>query len=368
MVKTLFLIFTFFGIVFAWILAAGQLFSRKRDLSKYIAFALFLSVGVWQVVLAGYHTGILRALHFFIGVHVSFIFLSSPLFYFYYQVMLDPDYLLKTKGVKLFLHFVPALIVTLLILPYYFIDINDKIQYLHFQPNLQVDPGSILINILILAGIFNIILYIFILLKKKLNILLVHWRNLRKKPVIVITFFQIVFLLITALIAFFGKLLYGNVSGICSILVTILLIAIFITGIRYPQYMQRISQEMERTHYERSRLHNLNVGEIISRLHHLMEVDRAFCDEDITISQVADELSITIHQLSEILNNKLRKNFYEFINEYRIEAAKDLIVDEPDRSFTSVAYAVGFNSRSSFYSAFKKFTGLSPGTYRKKYL
>ena len=74
---------------------------------------------------------------------------------------------------------------------------------------------------------------------------------------------------------------------------------------------------------------------------------------------------MTAHQLSQLLNEKLNVNFYTFINKYRIQEARRILTEEPDKSIIAIAYDVGFNSKSSFYEAFSKFTGKTPYRYRK---
>ena len=73
------------------------------------------------------------------------------------------------------------------------------------------------------------------------------------------------------------------------------------------------------------------------------------------------------HYLSQIINEKLNCNFLDFINGYRIDDAKDKLLDENYEHFTilAIAYEVGFNSKSAFYTAFKKNTNSTPSQYRK---
>ena len=96
-----------------------------------------------------------------------------------------------------------------------------------------------------------------------------------------------------------------------------------------------------------------------------MEDEKLFCDEDLTLNRMADILSLTPHQVSEFLNNVLETNFNSFINSYRIDEAKQLLMEDSERSILSVAYSVGFNSKSVFYNAFTKVTGTSPTKFRK---
>ena len=87
-----------------------------------------------------------------------------------------------------------------------------------------------------------------------------------------------------------------------------------------------------------------------------------------TLEQLAGQLSIRPKMLSQVINESLQQNFFDFINRYRIEAAKKLLTNPADKKITvlEVLYEVGFNSKSSFNTIFKKHTGLTPSEFKKK--
>jgi YesN/AraC family two-component response regulator len=81
---------------------------------------------------------------------------------------------------------------------------------------------------------------------------------------------------------------------------------------------------------------------------------------------VAARLLIRPHQLSQILNERNKTDFRNYVNRFRIDEARRLLVEEPDRSIITICFEVGFNSKTSFNITFKKMTGLSPKEYREK--
>jgi AraC-like DNA-binding protein len=97
-----------------------------------------------------------------------------------------------------------------------------------------------------------------------------------------------------------------------------------------------------------------------------MEKYKPYLDEDITIRTLAEQVSIPIHHLSIVINSRLNKNFSSFINEYRVNEALRLLRESSDEKINilSVAFQSGFNSKSSFNSAFKKITGKAPSEFR----
>ena len=77
-------------------------------------------------------------------------------------------------------------------------------------------------------------------------------------------------------------------------------------------------------------------------------------------------LLITPHQLSEFINDYVGMNFSSYINNYRVEEAKELLLKEPDRNTLAVGLDVGFGSKPSFNTIFKQKTSLTPSEFRKK--
>jgi ligand-binding sensor domain-containing protein/AraC-like DNA-binding protein len=109
------------------------------------------------------------------------------------------------------------------------------------------------------------------------------------------------------------------------------------------------------------------VKEYTNKLTHLMEVEKVYRDEKLTLLSLAEKLSILRYQLSFILNDRLKSNFNDYINWYRIEEAKKILEssEAEDKTIAAIAIDVGFNSLTTFYKVFKKHTGLTPSQYRK---
>ena len=91
-----------------------------------------------------------------------------------------------------------------------------------------------------------------------------------------------------------------------------------------------------------------------------------FLDPNITLEVAAKELNTPKHILSQYLNEQLEKPFSTFINELRIEKAKQLLRTKTNYTIESIGYESGFNSKSTFFTAFKQLTGQTPFEYQKK--
>ena len=103
------------------------------------------------------------------------------------------------------------------------------------------------------------------------------------------------------------------------------------------------------------------------KLEKLMTQHEYFKSSELTQLKLAEYMGISRHQLSELLSLHSSGNFYEFLNKFRIEAVKSEIINQPvNTNLLNLAYDCGFNSKSSFINAFKKFEGLTPSQYRKQ--
>ena len=143
-------------------------------------------------------------------------------------------------------------------------------------------------------------------------------------------------------------------------IISLLLIGLFFMGIRYPEILQVFKTESLRSSYECSQLSGIDVARVLKMLKLLMEEEKVFRDEGISLPSLAAEVGLTPHQLSELLNIKLGKNFYGYVNEYRIREAQQLLMDDSKHTVLFIAHEAGFGTPSAFYAAFRKQTGMSP--------
>ena len=112
------------------------------------------------------------------------------------------------------------------------------------------------------------------------------------------------------------------------------------------------------------------INELTSKIVMLMEREKLFQETELTLNQLAQKLDVPTYQVSQALNEGLKRNFYDVVNRYRVEEAKRLLLDPKNTNFTilSVGFEAGFNSKTTFNTVFKKFTGLTPTEYRNKQL
>jgi YesN/AraC family two-component response regulator len=110
------------------------------------------------------------------------------------------------------------------------------------------------------------------------------------------------------------------------------------------------------------------VDEVLKNLLVLLEEERIYRDEELTLMMLAERLQLHPQVLSQIINEKLGKNFNDLINSFRIEEVKTRLKapGESGRSVLEIAFDCGFSSKTSFNRTFKKFTGMTPSNFRRE--
>jgi AraC-like DNA-binding protein len=108
-------------------------------------------------------------------------------------------------------------------------------------------------------------------------------------------------------------------------------------------------------------------NELNERLISFMENSKPYLNPDISLQSLAEDLSVSRHQLSATINSRQKMNFFEFVNHYRVKEVKDLMEKDGDRKTKNykLAYDAGFNSKATFYRIFKQFSGHTPSDYRE---
>ncbi len=127
------------------------------------------------------------------------------------------------------------------------------------------------------------------------------------------------------------------------------------------------SNDEGRGKYYKSTLTDEQAEQSLAQLLALMETQKLYLQGDLTLPAVAEALGLSTNNLSQIINDKLLQNFYDFVNAYRVEAAKKLIADPANDNLTllAIAYDAGFNSKSAFNSVFKKRCEMTPTQFKK---
>lgn len=321
------------------------------------------------------------------GVHFLFdwcILLLGPLMLTYVMEMTGERYSFK-KG--WFLHFLPAVFLLLLCIPFYFIpsEIRGKIIV------DEMKAGWGLIDFFIIIQIAMYFVWIFVLLRKYSRCLREHYsdlkhRNLRWLRILVGVscglFIVFIFSIFTANNAIgilndigfpVAAYIFGY-FGFAQIDLSAVRKEINPTDPGSPLPLDKKhatlnsfdSQQIDR--YIRSGLKSDKAVAMKQELDRFMLTEKPYLDNDLNLRELAEKLEVFPHHLSQLLNEHYGQNFFDFINSYRAQEVKNMLSDptRENESILSIAFSCGFNSKATFNSFFKKHTGQTPRQFRTR--
>ena len=118
--------------------------------------------------------------------------------------------------------------------------------------------------------------------------------------------------------------------------------------------------------YSTSSINRQMAVSLLAEIKSYVESRKLYMDKGLTIQTLSDDLKVSRHKISQVVNQELGMTFPDFINKYRIDAATNFLSKRPDHKMSALALDVGFANKVSFYRAFKKFTGTTPVSYLEK--
>jgi AraC-like DNA-binding protein len=159
---------------------------------------------------------------------------------------------------------------------------------------------------------------------------------------------------------------FNNILGILTVL-NIFFIAntMVFQGLKFPNlFHQEPSAKLK---YEKHPLTDEEKSEYVEKLIAYMKNEKPYLNPTFSLSDLADNIALPSYTLSQVLNLVMNQNFYDFVNKYRIEESKKLLMIEPGNGTTilELLYRCGFNSKSVFNAAFKKYTHMTPREFQK---
>lgn len=304
----------------------------------------------------------------------TFMFAYGPLLYLFTQSVLFKSYRFQKKHI---IHFIPFLIfICMIIGVILFVDTKSLSQTINELNTQQIPIYFQIGGILMLTHIF------YYLFKSKQEIKKV----LGKVKDIYSTFnqdnFKLLKFILNSFIALFTLSLIHSVlpfAGISSgLLITLLLMILFMFYFINSVLLKLLNMSSnesnaitlvnfkEKEKYAGSNLSQAKLNVYMNKLENHMKENERFLDSELSLNDLSEELNIPSKMLSQVINEGYDCNFFDFVNKYRIDQAKSIFINQTDSKITvqEVMYDSGFNSKSSFNTAFKKFTSFTPTQYK----
>ncbi|MBB6330628.1 AraC-like DNA-binding protein [Chryseobacterium sediminis] len=304
-------------------------------------------------------------------------FLQIPTFYLYVLSVCYSDFKFKPKYL---IHLLPFLAANIALIPrFYSVDIASKIDFIMDRQNMiEIQFNHILFHI----QTFIYFTAVFILLRKAKKLYLENYSGTN------INSYHWLFQFTSVLAVVYLTALLKNIFKFSDypyisewIKIGILISQLFIVcwylfkALNNPGLFRNIDSKLklvsdivsEEKKNEPEAVHEKAHNEEILKLKHFMTEEKPFLNPSITIQDISDHIGIPTRELSVLINHQLGQHFYDFVNTYRIEYAMNILKDVTKTKVTilEILYEVGFNSKSSFNTAFKKHTGNTPTEYRK---
>ncbi len=353
-------------------LTAFALFSIRtgnRTANRFLGLNL-IATAVIILVFVMYDTGFFLVVPRLHNILDPFVFLIGPFFFLYVKSLINPEFKLRKRGL---FHFLLFALLFLLIFPTVFESVDVKLQAIKEEiEGTETTIADYIIKSIVNVQILSYFIVSFRLLSRTIKEKLppstqnipVNIKWLRKLIIAIIC--------ICLLSAIFDYIPMSDENDynnyITPFLLTLMVYSTGYVGIRQSEIFTTEKLLPREKKYEKSVLTDEMAEDILKKLQQLMENENVFTDSTISLPKLAGKLRISTHHLSQILNGRLNRSFFNYINEHRVEAAKQKLLEPESQKYTmlELAYDVGFNSLSAFNTAFKKHTGMSPTDYKKQ--
>lgn len=360
------------GIAQALLLAAALLSIKRgnRIANRFLAaFVIVLAISVGGSTMAS--EPLIFLYPHLLKVQDAFSLLGAPLLFLYVRTLITGR---SGSGKKDLLHFIPFCLCFLFLTPFYFQSGAAKLfsigSYFYFwQRWSYVRSVALLVQVIVYLSLIALMLA-------------AYSRKLKRQtsPTDKAVLFQVRFMLATLTVVWvMGALKFvlttlypaydtATIDLLVPASLSVFVYAMGYIGLRRPEVLTgRDDLPAPPPRYEKSTLTLERSDSYLQRLLDLMKAEKPYLDGALTLQKLAKALAISPHHLSQTINEQLHQNFFDFINTYRIEEAKRVLLDPTKKHYSILAVSeeVGFNSKSAFNTAFKKHVNITPSEFRK---
>jgi AraC-like DNA-binding protein len=295
---------------------------------------------------------------------------KNPLLFLYILSVIYSNFKLKKKHL---VHLLPWCITILVLLPNFFLASNEaKIEFSkNYDSNIEIKFlsyfGDVLSFAYLIAEVYYIARYRKLLLENFTDKSAFKSYNWLKQLAILLLIGQALtwvknYARVNLTLDYTNSLrtviLLFGVGFICWL---------FLKAVNSPKLFKGIDIDLKTSKEIKTIKVDQKINEQINNLKKFMLKEKPHLNPSLTIRSLALDMKIPMRELSVLINQHLNQHFFDFVNEYRIKEAMEILKNPTKKEFTvlEILYEVGFNSKSSFNTAFKKNTGYTPTQYRK---
>ena len=347
---------------------------RKASSQESIFLFLMVSVLIWlQAEFLSVRLPYDIPFNPFYGTRYGSWLALGPLFYFYVQSIADKSFRFSLRH---FLHFVPF-VLFVWIIPLLTTDFLSFRQ-VNYGMLSTFDPFNDSISLLqyvyssvFVAQFVHLLIYLtcsFTDIRQYEKNLAGNYSSMNSQEIGWLKIFNFLLLLIVALVSVFLILFFVTRSYdrdfdyfyVIPSSVLIYLVSYSLAGVQWLPLAPEAAVK-----YKKSSLKTDEGKEQSRKLKEYLAIHKPYLNNELGLEDLAEMVGMTSHHLSQVLNEHLKSTFFDFINFQRVEEAKRLITTEDKLTLLEIAFKAGFNNKTSFTNAFKKFAGQTPLEFKK---
>jgi len=382
---------------------ASLLLALRRNnfvANRYLA-TILVALGLTLLHQFLVDTGYILRVPVLLGSTMPLDLLYPPTLYLYVRTMTQSN----AAGQRTALHYLPASIGIWLLMPFFALDFDTKPAIVYSNYMVSEWPGVMKITYPIAMGLGGLQFTVYLALSFKL--LFAHTRNISHffsyRENITLSWLRNLLLLMVVFWLFMASFYYiyyaempepeKQAAQLFTWVFGFSVMAVFYMGTKsllqrriyhpnaFTSEIKPLANTDERkiapgtvakpktNKYKHSALTSEMSARILRRLTETMEQEKAYLSNNLTLPDLAEKISTSPNYLSQVINEQLQMNFFDYVNSYRVETAKQLLIKPLPHTHTilDIAMESAFNSKSAFYNAFKKQMGITPAEFKKSH-
>jgi len=362
-ILAIFSLLVFFAILFLTV--------KRKHKKANIVFSLMLLVTAYNIFDFGFALNTDFHLFFphILRTSLPFLFMTFPLMYLYIKIVTNHE----SAKIRLRLyHYLPALAVFLVMLPFYLKGGYEKIQLTQQFLANDIKPWYMkLIYPMLLVQAFPYLIYARKIIVNSQEWTRGNYSSIGKlylnwlKYMVTIQIIGFTAIGIVFLITFLSPAI-TKYYRLVPIFVSIMSFALIIRALIQPVIVLGRAYNQQEGKAERNNVYpNMDHQKNRKKLEDLMEKQKIFLNSEISLSTLSEKMNVSRNYVSFLINELYNLSFYDFINKYRVEDIIKSMQNDMETSLLRLAYRSGFNSKTTFNVSFKKHTGITPTQYRE---
>lgn len=320
-----------------------------------------------------FRMGWMPALPHVVHLQLFYEISAGPLIYLYVRACTEKNFVMKPI---LWLHFLPLVIYLIYHFPYFLQSGEEKYAFYYGYVMEFKNQGPIWISAVVACLALIYLVLSFRLIQQYKQHLTNEASNIDSTyHQWLLLFASSVLLPIVGILAWVFVGANETTKTITLGFIFLFIFSIYLVSLFKPeifhtfpnQIIVKEEEEEKKQKYERSSLKEAKKEQFIEKLVKYMEAEKPYKKSDLVLSALAEQVEIPAHYLSQVINEKMECSFLDFVNSYRVDEAKRMLHNESFDNYTimAVAYEAGFNSKTTFYAAFKKHAGMTPSAFKK---